>query len=1050
MTVDLRAIVACDLGPIISGDLGANHISDGSGLVITSGRVTIDGLITPARGTDVNLLIGCPQLGRLTRFPKRLRVIRAVTHPLDRRTEVEIGCQLALMKDRKDDASYFVSPDSTLNAQELLTYCLQKISLTQATGNMQLSGAYQVPSVDLSQGYLKIIGDLVRSERCFGRLRPDGTFEVVPFDLSIGRKGPVWTADDLVSIEPISTGSEPPDVFRVMYKSPTQVLTDQRTISSYTKEDETISPPQEVYLRYTTQSGQQRSILYVIRARSISKSTYEIREWTDASGKKQQSDVLVLKRDVKETALGAINSSFLSSCLRYDLRPVDFSTTICNLNETRYQYKATTDGLIVERETTEQKASPMEFAAGMQVPDYVKVNSNNQAYVYYLPTYATSTSNTLAGVGDNLFVTTRTIVENQTVVDQNRTRTRTKTSRWLSRGLTQEGQQEFQWALKGRSDNDVVPGLVEQFRALKFEGTELQANEGKATSFSVSLTGNVLYAPGQPPNGVTTTATYELPYTPISGGNAAARAFGEVESSLEVGHAYGFNIVTSFDRMPSLELSPIYVRYAGLEVAFLADSVSYAFDASGMVVSSDLMVIGVTGYYGSSAPATSWVRMAVSPSGLGAAGSPTIETSPAKANSIAYPSGFDPLNPGDWFTSIGSSGADVFAAWKSGAQLIGPTLGQDDAELATGPVIEVLEFEYALNTGIDQVVLATGSIANFIWATAVAAPAAAMAMAVSIPKVSIGVSVIVPAAGVAVAGVVPVVASGASVLAPATTVAVAGVAPDLVGRQKTIVNAPSAVVTLAGQAPEIRRGVAIPVPVAIVAISGGAPSVVAGVTLLLHMNGTNASTSFVDSSTKTLAVTANGNARISTAQSKFGGASGYFDGSGDYLSIAYSSAIDLLGSNFTLECWVYPTSVQPSYTRIMGSGGGSVAWNTTNGLHWIMDIVTDNKIDFQIKNSAGNAMIISTAAISLNAWNHVAVSVIGSTAYIAVNGTVVSGSIGTVSRPSTNPALNIATIPNEAAANVAFNGYVDDLRITKGIARYTANFTPPADAFPDP
>lgn len=827
MSVDLRAIVACDLGPIISGDLGANHISDRSGLVITSGRITIDGLVTPARGTDVNLLVGCPQLNRLTRFPKQLRVIRAVTQPLEGRTEVEIGCQLALMRDRKDDRNYFAPADQLLNAQTLLTYCLQQIGITQASGSRQLSREYQVPSVDLSQGYTKIIGDLIRSEGCFGRLKPNNTFEIVPINLSTGQKGPVWTADDFVSLEPISTGSEPPDIYRVMYKSPTQIETTQRTISSYTKEDETISPPQEVYLRYTTQGGQQRSILYVIRARSISKSYYEIREWQDAAGKFQQSDVLVLKRDVKETALGAINSSFLSSCLRYDLRPVDFSTTICNLNESRYQYKPTTDGLITERETTEQKMTPMEFAAGMQVPDYVKLDGSNNPYVYYLPTYATSTPNTLVGQGQNLHVTTRTIVENETVVTQNRTRTRTKTSRWLSRGLTQEGQQEFQWALKGRPDNDVVPGLVEQFRSLKFEGTEIQASEGKPTSFSASITGNVLYTAGQPPNGISTTTTYELPYTPFVGGEDAARAFGEIESGLEVGHAYGFNIVTSFDRIPSLELAPIYIRLAGLEVAFLADSLSYAFDGSGMVVSSDLMLLGVTGYYGSSAPATSWVRMAVSPAGLGAVSSPTVEGNPTKANSVAYPSGFDPLSPGSWFSSIGTGGTDVFAAWKSGAQLIGPSLNRDDAVLTTGPVIEVVEFEYALNTGTDAVTLSSGPVFEFAWVTVVAMPVASITAAGIAPRIATGVAIRMPVTSVAIVAGAPLVAGGASVAMPADSVAIAGLVPGLIGRQKTLVEVPTAGISMNAATPFVASGAAMTVTSISIATAGVAPSVTA-------------------------------------------------------------------------------------------------------------------------------------------------------------------------------------------------------------------------------
>lgn len=106
MTVDLRAIVATDLGIVVSGDVGSNLISDRSGLVMTQGRLQADGIVTPPRGTLVRFLVACPQTGKVTRFPKPLRVIRAVSYPMERRSEIEVGCKLTLMKDRKDQLVY--------------------------------------------------------------------------------------------------------------------------------------------------------------------------------------------------------------------------------------------------------------------------------------------------------------------------------------------------------------------------------------------------------------------------------------------------------------------------------------------------------------------------------------------------------------------------------------------------------------------------------------------------------------------------------------------------------------------------------------------------------------------------------------------------------------------------------------------------------------------------------------------------------------------------------------------------------------------------------
>jgi hypothetical protein len=69
------------------------------------------------------------------------------------------------------------------------------------------------------------------------------------------------------------------------------------------------------------------------------------------------------------------------------------------------------------------------------------------------------------------------------------------------------------------------------------------------------------------------------------------------------------------------------------------------------------------------------------------------------------------------------------------------------------------------------------------------------------------------------------------------------------------------------------------------------------------MDGANASTSFIDNSPTPKTVVANGNIQISTAQSKFGGASAYFDGSGDFLQIANNQDFNMGSGDFTIEFW---------------------------------------------------------------------------------------------------------------------------------------------------
>jgi hypothetical protein len=234
MTVDLRALVATDLGICTSGDVGTNHISDRSGLVMTQGRLQFDGFVTPPRGALVSFLVACPQTGRVSRFPKPLRVIRSMAYPLERRSEVDVGCRLTLMKDRKDQVQYFAADNappafanltdaekriapSPIFAQRLLQFCCDRIGLTLAASSRPLQFALLRQSVDLSVGYVQIIGDLIRSECCFGRILPDETLQVVPLQLSTGGRGPILNGGNLVSIEPITGGAEPADNYLVRF-----------------------------------------------------------------------------------------------------------------------------------------------------------------------------------------------------------------------------------------------------------------------------------------------------------------------------------------------------------------------------------------------------------------------------------------------------------------------------------------------------------------------------------------------------------------------------------------------------------------------------------------------------------------------------------------------------------------------------------------------------------------------------------------------------------------------------------------------------------------
>jgi hypothetical protein len=220
------------------------------------------------------------------------------------------------------------------------------------------------------------------------------------------------------------------------------------------------------------------------------------------------------------------------------------------------------------------------------------------------------------------------------------------------------------------------------------------------------------------------------------------------------------------------------------------------------------------------------------------------------------------------------------------------------------------------------------------------------------------------------------------------------------------------------------------------------------VSLLLHGNGTNGSTTITDNSPSPKTVTAVGNAQISTAQSKFGGASLLFDGSGDGAIISTSLTDFTMSANtYTLEAWVRPaatTGIRPitSITAANVSFFGSIYLALFNSaLAWGMRSDT---------GSGFAAIDLSGGTVSANTWYHVALSVNNGSTRAYLDGTQV-GATTTFTAPTfTVVGVGVGAWGNQFnISSDSFNGYIDDLRITKGIARYTANFTPPAAPFPD-
>lgn len=214
--------------------------------------------------------------------------------------------------------------------------------------------------------------------------------------------------------------------------------------------------------------------------------------------------------------------------------------------------------------------------------------------------------------------------------------------------------------------------------------------------------------------------------------------------------------------------------------------------------------------------------------------------------------------------------------------------------------------------------------------------------------------------------------------------------------------------------------------------------------LMLHMDGANGSTVFTDSSLTPKTVTVNGNAQIATAESKFGSGGGLFDGSGDFLNIAHSADFDLALVDFTLDLYVRPaTNPAPS-----GYGGLVTGDSSLLATGWELWIDSSRVVHFS-KGGAGTE-ILTSPALTANAKAHVAVvrngtGAAGLTLY--VNGVAVDTYTGNISLNSDGYGLAVGRIYVTNFNGHYFSGGMDELRLSKGIARWAADFTPPTEAY---
>ena len=213
------------------------------------------------------------------------------------------------------------------------------------------------------------------------------------------------------------------------------------------------------------------------------------------------------------------------------------------------------------------------------------------------------------------------------------------------------------------------------------------------------------------------------------------------------------------------------------------------------------------------------------------------------------------------------------------------------------------------------------------------------------------------------------------------------------------------------------------------------------VTLLMHFEGTDGSTAFGDSSGQVRATSVTGSPTISSLQSRFGASSGRFVGSGA-VHMPDVPALRMGSDDFTVECWVRHTSVSgfQGYLSKRGSNAqfGEFALYASGAQVNFLTSTT---------GSSWTGVTQSGSLLVADTWVHVAGVRHGSLMRLFVGG--VQAATAAISGSVVADTHGLAVGANATNGEQPLFGFLDEVRITKGLARYTANFTPPALKFSD-
>lgn len=1107
MAIDIRAEVSCSLGTVISGSFADDYLQ-GNGLIKTRGEVVLSGTQTPVVGTEVTFTYD--KGGTTYTIPRVLRVLSSFADPFRSTTTVQLGCKLTYLENRKppvenpnskDENStvpckVFLQATLPISAEYVFQQCLDALELDSAS--IPLTNKFSVEEFDLTPGYIQVMSDLLQSEGYAGYLDSEETLQFLDLTEDAST-GPVITPADVVDLGPIGSGELPGESVVVRWSNLRLLPPDQLYGDEYLKRsweiEEVFGAPSEVSVSYTDDNGTTQSDSDVFYPYSFTATRYDVwdrkiesisynlvssaetnNRWaSDAfrNGRLWNLPTARLSREVVEyekaaaaankVDFGAINAvgggvPYIKAELSRAAEAHSGSASLCK--------EEVPDGAdVVKSQTTYNYFSELELAGSLNIDTYI---SDSGSLIQF---------DTIAGELDSFVV-----IEYDTDTSSGISKTITKRS--VSRSQTVSGQQDLATRAQELDTADLsnsISSLLGLARRQVYVGAETslhtqreyglqkrpseadrnntanskpQISESKAeitwiTGSTTSTAVTEFTLPYAPDDAISWDAGTEQFSSRPSDAEQKAMRYGRVQNALLLGNRNGVSLQLTPEQLPKRPFDPLYLQAAGITGGYRVNGTSWAFDASGIVASTDALLWGAVSAASGTNLASSWVPLAPGTTSL----------------PLPYTATGGAVDP--------ETGA-AFAAVITPATVLPPYLENVVVEGISRSSVALLDYPYTLDRGTESQVVATktkllvgskltadavsyavtGQAAGRVYNRKLSAAAGSFVRtgysAGSVRSYGIGTN----AGTFALSGQDAIVKR---VLAPlaaeAGSFALIGQAATSSGA--TTLSAAAGDFSLNGQAANSIRIYRLDGAAGDYNAAGQAASLglsdpyFSSVVLLLHMNGTDGSTNFVDSSSSAKTATAYGGAAISTAQSKFNGSSGSFDGANTYLLLDDSPDWYLGTGEFTIEAFIRLTAQATTATIAAqrGADTNNHAWSFT------ASTASGGQLQFRFTSNGTSVVVRNPAWVPLlDTWYHVCVCRAAGTLRLFVDGVVIDSAANGVDIFNSTKPLMIGAGNNNATLTVPanhLNGYIQDLRITKGVGRYTGNFTVPTQPFSD-